>query len=206
MANEKLRNLHRGKINLPCGLGSSRAPESFLLADLMLLRLGIVSVQASKYLCAPFWRTQICRKCWNWSCLGAEDERRWYIWKQEIVELKEVDFCEGFFSHLVHYCSDFVFVSEWMKEGPFARICVSESIIFSISFAKPCDTHWPQKLISHSENMVRLWWGIREVVASTSPVILGSNHFWKEDDLRGNSWFIHFLKAIKLSIYFVLFS
>lgn len=57
MENEKLRNLHRGKINLPCGLGSSTAPASFLLADLMLLRLGIVIVQASEDLCAPFWRT-----------------------------------------------------------------------------------------------------------------------------------------------------
>lgn len=44
-----------------------------------------------------------------------------------------------------------------MKEGPFAPICVSESIIFSISFAEPYDTHWPHQLISHSENMVRLW-------------------------------------------------
>lgn len=32
------------------------------------------------------------------------------------------------------------------------------------------------------------------MVASTSPVILGPNQFWKEDELRGNSWFIPFLK------------
>lgn len=95
---------------------------------------------------------------------------------------------------------------EWMKEAPFAQVCVSEPIIFSVSFAKPRDTHWPQQLVSHSENMVRLWWGVREVIASTSPVILGPNHFWKENGLRGNSWFIHFLKAVKLSIYLELFS
>lgn len=39
MENEKLRNLHGGKIDLPCGLGSSGALESFLHAELMLLRL-----------------------------------------------------------------------------------------------------------------------------------------------------------------------
>lgn len=56
-----------------------------------------MDVQASEDLCTLFSRTQICKKCWNWSCLGAEGERRWDIQKQEIVELKEIDFWEGFF-------------------------------------------------------------------------------------------------------------
>lgn len=129
---------------------------------------------------------------------GIGENKRLWSWKKQMFLRDFSPSCALLF--WFYTCEQ-----EW-KRALLPKFASQSPSSFLYHSQNPCDTHWPQQLVSHSENMVRLWWGVREVVASTSPVILGPNHFWREDGLRGTSWFIPFLKAIKLSICLVLFS
>lgn len=138
--NEKLRNLHRGKIDLPCGLGSSRALESFLLAELLRLRLGIVSMQARWGLCAPFWRTQICRKCWNWSCLGAKCEKKVKYMKTRDCEVERSRFIWGIFFPIL--CITVLILFLWAGVNERRSFCPGLCLRAHHLFCIICKTPW----------------------------------------------------------------
>lgn len=73
----KAEELTQEKLVCPMGLCNNRAVDSFLLIELMFLRLGAVDVQAVWGLVQSFWRAQICsREHWNWTDPDAQGERR----------------------------------------------------------------------------------------------------------------------------------